>query len=1664
MSSIDSRVVSMKFDNAQFEKGVKTTQNSLKDLNKSLEMKGAGKGLADVGKSISGFSLQNISKGVETISSRFSLMGIAGVAALANIASAAVSAGVALVKSLTIDPITQGLQEYETQLNSVQTILANTQSKGTTITDVNGALKELNTYADMTVYNFSEMARNIGMFTAAGVDLETSTASIKGIANLAALSGSNSQQASTAMYQLSQAISSGTVRLMDWNSVVNAGMGGEVFQEALKRTARAHGVNVDGMIEKNGSFRESLQEGWLSAEIMTETLTQLTGDLNKEQIMSMGYTAEQADEMMALADTAVGAATKVKTLSQLMGTLAEAAGSGWAQTWQIVFGDFEEARTLFTGVSDVLGGMIGKASDARNNLLQGWKDLGGRDALIQAIANAFHALMAILAPVGQAFREIFPPVTAQTLYDLTVKLRDFTATLTLNSAAANSLKSVFRGVFAVFQILGMVLSGVISTVLSFLGLTLKGTGSILTFAGSIGEAVVKFRDFLQNGKYIEKFFTGLSAVLGSVAGVLATVVGAIGAAGKAVFDFFKSGKFELPKIDFSPLASGIDNLKERFHKLQGIIDWVKGKVQELMEALKPKKQEKKAASGPSPIEEFLKKLEGVKEKLGPVLKELKGMLSNVFKDFNINTILDVLNVGFFGLIAIAITRFFSKGKGDKPFKIDFGLADLATGLKDSAKIIGEGLGQVTSALQTMQNAVKAGTILTIAIALGVLAASVLTLSMIDPAKLTTSLTALSVMLGQLMAAMSIVTKITTGKELGEIIALTTAMVILGVALNVMAGAVEKMSGLSWEELARGLTGTVALLAMVVGVSKLMSGQTRGLITASVGIIAIALAIRLLGWSVKSLSEMSWEELAKGLIGTIGLMAGIGLAVKLLPAKSLIGAGVGLLAIAFALKIMGEAVGTFGAIKTDEMVRGISGVAMVLILLTATFRMMPKNTPLLAGSLVGVAYALNEFSTSMTKFATMSWEEIARSLVALGGGLVILAGVLNLMKGALPGAASLVVASAALWVIVPLFIQLGAMDWGGIARATVALAAALALIAAGMYVMTGIIAGAASMLVAVAALWVAVPLFMQLGTMDWGSIAKAAVGLAALLGIIAAGMYLMTGGIAGAAGLVAAAIALGMLVPVLFALGSLSWGQLLMGLAAIGGALAVLGIGGALITPVVPTLFLLGAAIALLGVGAGLAGAGVYLLATGIAALITAIVDGGDQVIQFIMNLLQQIPQIVVIIGNTLAAVLGVIIQNVPLIVEAFVAIVNGILQALQQIVPQMQQTMVDILSGMLQGIITVAPQFWEAFTVVMTNMLSAIRAVAPQIVATIVQLIQLLLNAIQSNIGRFTQSGVNIIVGLLNGIASNMGRIVTAGVNVVTSFLNGIANNIGRVVTAAVNVITSLLNGIASNLGRIITAGTNVVVAFINGISNNVGRIVNAGLDLVVRFMNGIASGIRSRSGEMRSAGLSIGMAIVDGMTGGVMSKAGALKDKAMSVARDAINGVKGLLGIHSPSRVFREIGEWTGEGFIIGIDNKADGVARSAANMGETAMDNIKKSLQSVSALAIADMDMTPTITPVLDLSQVRKDASELSSFLPSSSTAMALQSSYNDAANTASSSLSKANSVETNPIQKTEIQFVQNNNSPVALSNLEIYRQTKNQLAMVAGSHLVAISGSYK
>lgn len=433
-TEVDQRVVSLQVDNKDFEQGVQQTLKSLTQLDDSINKLGSQNtnsfnGLISALNTVDTKISNGILPTMEAVNSKFSFFGTMADQTIRNITNS-----VQGFIHRTLDGLFQvrgGMNEYELKMGSVQTILNGT---GESLEEVNKQLNALNTYSDQTIYSFRDMTNNIGKFTNQGVPLEKAVAAIKGIANEAALSGANAQEASRAMYNFSQALSTGVVKVIDWKSIEMANMATTGFREALLETAVALGTvekkgdkyisttknalgKTSDFFDAEKGFRDALQSNWLTSDVLTQTLefyatnVEKLNDAQREEyetkLKSLGFTEEQIKDFEELGIKAAKAATEIKTFSMLVDTVTEAIGSGWAQSFEIIFGDFEEAKALWTGVNNVVSGFVDSLSDARNNLLLVWKENGGRTALLQSFVNILNAIDAVLRPIGQAFREVF---------------------------------------------------------------------------------------------------------------------------------------------------------------------------------------------------------------------------------------------------------------------------------------------------------------------------------------------------------------------------------------------------------------------------------------------------------------------------------------------------------------------------------------------------------------------------------------------------------------------------------------------------------------------------------------------------------------------------------------------------------------------------------------------------------------------------------------------------------------------------------------------------------------------------------------------------------------------------------------------------------------------------------------------------------------------------------------------------------------------------------------------------------------------------------------------------------------------------------------------------------------------------------------------------------
>jgi tape measure domain-containing protein len=1743
---VDSRVVEMTFKNSEFERGVTQSLASLERLKKGLKLDGATSGLDHIQKTVGkGLNLSSIASGVQTISSRFTSMGVIGTAALASVAAQAVQTGLAFAKNLTVAPLKAGLEEYETNLNSVQTILANTGLEGQKGLDrVNVALQNLNTYSDKTIYNFSQMARNIGTFTAAGVDLDTSTAAIKGIANLAAISGSNAEQASTAMYQLSQALAAGKATLVDWNSVVNAGMGGKVFQEALKETARNQGVAIDELIKKNGSFRDSLQEGWLTDKVLTETLAKFTGDLTESQLKSMGYNDKQIAGILKMGRTAQDAATKVKTMSQLINTLQEAAGSGWSKTFQLLFGDFGEARTLFTNVNNVLGGFIQRSSDARNKVLSDWKALGGRTVLIEGIGIAFNNVMAILKPIKQAFRDIFPPATGKNLYNLTVQFRNFMLALKPGQETLENLRRTFRGVFAIFSIGFSIVKGIFTAIKQLFSAFEGGSGGILEFTGDIGDWLVALDQAIKKGEGFKNFFVGLGKVLAAPIVFLKIVIGLI-----------------------KDLITGVDDidigdLSDRFAPLERLGGGISA-----------------AWSGVVKILEGVWKIfEPLADKFSDFFAGFSDLIADAFSGADYSQVLDSVNTGLLAGLVLLFKKFLSGGIN----------IDLGGGLFSK---IGDSFESLTGIMTAMQTQLKANALLKIGGAIALITASVVALSLIDSKRLATALTGLGVMFTQMLAAMAIMDKIVASKGFLKLPFLTTSMIALALAIDLLAVAVTVISRLSWEELAKGLTGTAVLLGSLALFTRFSQANA----VSGAGIILLALGIKILVDAVKDFSDISWSEMAKGLIGVGALLGALAIFTKLTAAaKGGVLQGAGLLLLAAGIKVLASAIEDMGQLSWSQIAKGLVAMAGGLGIMATALALVPPSSIFTAAGIFIVASSLSKIGDAMAKMGSLSWGEIARGLVSMAGALTLIATALALLP-----------------------------------PTTIFSAAAIFVAAASL----GMIGDALG----------------QMGGMSWEEIAKGLVTLAGALGILAGGLYLMTGTLGGSAALLVAAVALRTLAPVIQTFGAMSLGEIAKGLGAMAGVFVVLGAAGLLLAPLVPILLSLGVAIGLMGVGMLAAGGGMALFGIGLTAVAAAGAAAIGVLIGGVRAVLNFLPEVIEKLGDVIVSLANAIAKASPAVVKAIVTVLMSLLNAIVRYTPQITAKVAQMVVKMLTTLRTYVPQMSTAGTNLLIAILNAIAKNAGKMTTAATNVMVKFIQGISNNLPRVTQAGVDLIINLINAIADQIRAsgpaLGEAGANLGLAIIEGMAGaigaGVGTIAAKAKDVAKSALDaakgvlGIKSPSKEFEKIGKFVILGFRKGLDGNKSQInsafaslksqidafkkdtlsdinamekrlaemtkpgtlgnvveiaklrkaiaaarseynkmnyaqitatkwlrddqillghmadsydrlsaklayargrvneltkardeyrksitdqysdlqtpeddetarefVDAGKkqledlkkftkliaqlkakgineelyrDLLqkgtssIPFIENLLAGgdaaiseVNKLEKDLQDAGQSLGnqassalynagISAAVGLVKGLEKQQANLEAMMDKLANRMVAAIKKSLGIKSPSKVMAEIGRYSVEGMTSGLDRYSDLAEKSAKDLGENTIDAMRKAMSGVSDILITDPDFRPTVRPILDLSEVKKDASGINGMFKTLPIGV-----------TAAKARDASNGVRTNQALREEIEedrlaaisYTQNNYSPKALTNAEIYRQTKNQLSVTKGA----------
>ena len=1411
-NTIDNRAVNLGFDNKQFESGVKTSISSLDALKKGLDLNEQAKSLQKLGEAGKSFNLSHIADGVQNISNRFSAFGIIGMTILQNLTNAAIEFGKKIFTAL-VAPAKQGFSEYETQMNAIQTILANTASKGTSLQQVNDILDEMNTYADKTIYSFPEMARNMGTFTAAGVELNTAADAIKGIANLAAMSGSNSQQAATAMYQLSQALSSGTVKLMDWNSVVNAGMGGQVFQDALKETARVHGVAIDDMIKSEGSFRETLSKGWLSSQILTETLAKFTGDLTTEQLKTMGYTEQQIAEIIKLGVLANDAATKVKTLSQLKETLNEAMQSGWAKTWQIIFGDFEEAKSFFTYLSDTFGGLIQGSADSRNAMLQGWKDLGGRTQALEALKNVIETIMSIGKVFGDTWNQMFPSTGAagSGLFNVTKMLRDFTDVIRIAVTGSDKLSTIFGGLFAIFDIGKMAVSALVG---SFGKLDTSGIKPLLTtfvnFLYTQSLFLLMLRSTVKSTDYFGIKIKELSAFFIKLKDNVLVVIETIqkrfedlkASFGK-VTDKFRDlqNSFTFKKVDAGPLTGlfvFFDKLKERinvkpFMIMLHVINFVFDALIKLLE---------KSA----PI------LLGLGMWLGKILSGLGTAIMNAVSTLDFNNLFDSLNAAFLGGFLVAITKFVSAGSGT--LKSLSGMFGGISGILDG----------VRKSLEAYQQNLKSKTLLNIAIAIGILAVSLLVLSLIDSKKLTASIAAITGLFADLVISMALLNS--GGSGLGAA-GLSATLIAMSVSLLILSAAVSQIAKIDEQELKTGLAGLGLITVGLVTFMQTLGSKATSFVGTAASIILLAIGLEIIADVVKRLGNLDPARLQNGLIAIGAVLAELAAFTQLAGKNMGIGSGLGIIALAGAVLLMAIAVEKFGNMDIGVLKQGLITIGAVLAEVGIFTRLMGNGANLIATG-IGMAIlggAMLIFGDAITKIGNLSWEQIGKGMAAMAGALLLIVAAVKLMPiTMIITAIGLVIVAEAIRILAESITTMSKMSWEEIGKGLVTLAGALLIISVAMYALQGAIVGAVALLIVAGALRILTPVLQTLGSMGIQEIAIA-------LGALAA-MFL------------------------------------------------ILGIAGMLITPAVPGLLGLGIAIALIGAAVALIGAGLLMFSAGLAALGVSGVIGATAFVAVVAILLGLIPMLITALVNGIILFEQLIIQAAPVIGLALITLIATLCAVIIASVPPMVQAFTVLLEGLWLLIRQQVPKAVDAILYVIGELLKSLAAKIPEFIQSGYDILIGILKGIRDNIGNVVTVVIEIVTNFIDAVAAKLPDIIQSGFNLLISFIEGITKAVkeqGPELMTAIGdlakaIITGLTDGLLGGISEITKAIGRIGSSIISALKTLLGIASPSTVTYAMgrNLDKGLANGLIKDSNYVKNAAERMGEKAVLGITNAI--------------------------------------------------------------------------------------------------------------------------------------------------------------------------------------------------
>lgn len=782
------------------------------------------------------------------------------------------------------------------------------------------------------------------------------------------------------------------------------------------------------------------------------------------------------------------------------------------------------------------------------------------------------------------------------------------------------------------------------------------------------------------------------------------------------------------------------------------------------------------------------------------------------------------------------------------------------------------------------------------------------------------------------------------------------------------------------------------------------------------ILTLAAAIGILAFSLVQLSRVDAAGLASGLTGITGIIANLVGAMYVLSAIELPNGGTGIykmagliIALAISVNMLSKAVVRLSSLDLASLAKGLVGVGILCAELSATLKYAEFGKVNLGNmiGLIALAEALNIMSSAVTKLSSLDVEGLIKGL---GSVAILLAAIVKFTQnvekseGLISTGIGLIAIATAINILAKGLSLLGNLSIEALGKSLASMGAALFIITKAIKAMPenkSIMANSVALIFIAESIKILAKALSTLGSMSLEAIAKSLLVLGGSLYILCIAVESMEGAAPGARALIAVSAALVLLAPALSTLGSMSLISIAKSFIALAGAFYILGTAAEVFEPVIPAMYGLSGVVALLGVGLLAAGAGILAFSLGLSALAASGAVGISALISAIEEILKLIPRISKILAEGFISFLEVMASSGQTILNLVKTLITSVLNAIIETIPLFGQTLITLINTACEVIQSTIPQIAETLSIIFQTFLQL--------------------------------------------IIDNTPLIVEAGINLIFQFIQSIADNAYAMGSAAISAVSAFLDGVASQIGTLINSAINFAISFINGVADGLRKNKESFKDAIRNLISAVGEVITGLFWDL----VGYGRSIIDGLVQGIQEVGHRIGDALTGIVNGAIDWVRNLLGINSPSRVFREIGRYCMDGMAIGIEKNGQTPIRSAANNARNIVKTFSDAISNISDEIDTSMDFNPTITPIIDLSDVDKGVNSIDSMLGEqfglnlapliNSTSKAMYSNNQNGSETASNPVNVVNNYD----------MTQNNYSPKALSQIDIYRQTKNQFS---------------